>query len=118
MYRGREFSCVLVCFFLMMNNRRMLGEHMPQGGRRNLVNAAMCVALAAATVGAGWSIWSKTQWVGVGGVVAFLLLVGVVHVVRGGGARDEVLPTPEPQTPPSEMDPGRPDAGSEFDELG
>ena len=73
-------------FFLMMNNRRMLGEHLPQGGRRNLVNAAMCVALAAATVGAGWSIWSKTQWYGVGGVVAFLLLAGVVHVVRGGNS--------------------------------
>ena len=73
-------------FFLMMNNRRMLGEHLPQGGRRNLVNAAMCVALAAATVGAGWSIWSKTQWYGVGGVVVFLLLAGVVHVVRGGNS--------------------------------
>mgnify|MGYP001233978059 CR=1 FL=1 len=72
-------------FFLMMNNKRMLGEHLPQGGRRSLVNAAMAVALAAATVGAGWSIWSKTKWIGVGGVAAFLLLVGIVHLVRGGG---------------------------------
>ena len=86
-------------FFLMMNNRRMLGEHLPQGGRRNLVNAAMCVALAAATVGAGWSIWSKTQWYGVGGVVAFLLLAGVVHVVRGGNSGGGVSVSPGSETP-------------------
>ena len=81
-------------FFLMMNNRRMLGEHLPQGGRRNLVNAAMCVALAAATVGAGWSIWSKTHWYGVAGVVAFLSLAGVVHVVRRGGPGGDPAPPP------------------------
>ena len=86
-------------FFLMMNNRRMLGEHLPQGGRRNLVNAAMCVALAAATVGAGWSIWSKTQWYGVGGVVVFLLLAGVVHVVRGGNSGGGVSVSPGSETP-------------------
>ncbi|MED5401335.1 MAG: divalent metal cation transporter [Planctomycetota bacterium] len=90
-------------FFLMMNNRRMLGDHMPQGGRRNLINVAMCVALGAATVGAGWAIWSKAHWYGVGGVAAFLVLVGVVQVVRGGGPRDEPtgspnLPTSSPET--------------------
>lgn len=76
---------------------------MPQGGRRNLVNLAMCVALGAATVGAGWAIWSKAHWYGVGGVAAFLVLVGVVQVVRGGRPRDESagnpnLPTSSPET--------------------
>jgi len=94
-------------FFLMMNNRRMLGDHLPQGGRRNLVNVAMCVALAAATVGAGWSIWSKTHWYGVAGVVAFLGLAGVVHVVRRGGPGGDPAPAPsvdvaDPELPADE----------------
>ena len=100
-------------FFLMMNNRRMLGEHLPQGGRRNLVNAAMCVALAAATVGAGWSIWSKTEWYGVGGVVAFLLLAGVVHVVRGGNSGGGVSVSPGSETPGTGAAPSDPDGQGE-----
>jgi Mn2+/Fe2+ NRAMP family transporter len=100
-------------FFLMMNNRRMLGEHLPQGGRRNLVNAAMCVALAAATVGAGWSIWSKTQWYGVGGVVAFLLLAGVVHVVRGGNSGGGVSVSSGSEIPDIGAAPSDPDGQGE-----
>ena len=100
-------------FFLMMNNRRMLGEHLPQGGRRNLVNAAMCVALAAATVGAGWSIWSKTEWYGVGGVVAFLLLAGVVHVVRGGNSGGGVSVPSGSEIPPVGAAPSDPDGQGE-----
>ena len=82
-------------FFLMMNNRKLLGEHLPQGGRRNLINALMLVALVAATIGAGWSIWSKTAWKGVAGVIAFLLLAAVVHVTRNGASNGHDA-APEP----------------------
>ena len=97
-------------FFLMMNNRRMLGDHMPRGGRRNLVNLAMCVALGAATVGAGWAIWSKAHWYGVGGVAAFLVLVGVVQVVCGGQPRDEPVGSPDGPSSSSETSSGQPDS--------
>ena len=70
-------------FFLMINSKSLLGEHLPQGGKRIAINAVMLVALIAATIGAGWSIWSKLQWIGVAVVVAFLALAGVVHLVRG-----------------------------------
>ena len=70
-------------FILMMNSRSLLGEHLPQGGRRIAINAVMLVAFTAATIGAGWSIWSKLQWKGVGVVVVFLGLAGAVHLMRG-----------------------------------
>ncbi|HAA72411.1 MAG TPA: hypothetical protein DCE55_24955, partial [Planctomycetaceae bacterium] len=43
-------------FFLMINSKSLLGEHLPQGGKRIAINAVMLVALIAATIGAGWSI--------------------------------------------------------------
>ena len=75
-------------FFLMMNNRALLGENLPRGGKRVVINLVMGVALGAATIGAGWSIWTTARWIGVGLVVGFLLLAGLVHLVRGSGSSD------------------------------
>ena len=71
-------------FFLMMNSKSLLGEHRPRGGRRIAVNLVMSLALGAATVGAGWSIWDKAHWWGVAAVVGFLSLAGIVHLLRSG----------------------------------
>ena len=81
-------------FFLMINSKSLLGEHLPQGGKRIAINAVMLVALIAATIGAGWSIWSKLQWIGVAVVVAFLALAGVVHLVRGNQAAPPMADEP------------------------
>ena len=81
-------------FFLMINSKSLLGEHLPQGGKRIAINAVMLVALIAATIGAGWSIWSKLQWIGVAVVVAFLALAGVVHLVRGNQAAHPMADEP------------------------
>ncbi len=70
-------------FFLMMNSRTLLGDNLPTGGRRVAVNLVMGLALVAATIGAGWSIWTKVGLTGVGLVAAFLGLALVVHFVRG-----------------------------------
>ncbi len=70
-------------FFLMMNSRTLLGDNLPTGGRRVAVNLVMGLALLAATIGAGWSIWTKVGQTGVGLVAAFLGLALVVHFVRG-----------------------------------
>jgi len=47
-----------------------------------VLNIAMGVALLAATIGAGWSIWSKVQWIGVIGVGIFFTLAIIVHFTR------------------------------------
>ena len=70
----------------------VLGDEMPRGGRRLGLNTFMLVAVIAATIGAGWSIWGRTQtipgtdimvrWVGVAMVAAFVGLALVVWGVR------------------------------------
>ena len=46
------------------------------------LNLARGLASLAASIGAAWSIWSKIQWIGVGVVAAFILLVWVGHGYR------------------------------------
>lgn len=69
-------------FFLLMNNQKVLGDDLPQGQSRILWNVLMGLACALATVGAGWAIWDKAKWYGVGAVVAFVTLALVVHIQR------------------------------------
>jgi len=73
-----------ITFFLMINSKSLMGDAMPQGNKRIALNIAMLVALAAATVGAGWSVWSKVQWVGVAAVGVFFLAAVVAHFLRSG----------------------------------
>jgi len=83
-------------FFILMNSENALGEHRPRGRSRMIWNILMTGACALSTVGAGWAIWSKVQWVGVGAVVAFVALALFVEMQRtqrradadGGGAVD------------------------------
>jgi Mn2+/Fe2+ NRAMP family transporter len=74
-------------FFLMMNNRALMGSELPGGGRRIALNFFMLVALALAAFGAGWSIWSKIKWLGVGLVTGYILLAVVVHFLRASRRR-------------------------------
>lgn len=71
-----------ITFFLMINNKSLMGTSLPQGNKRIVLNIAMGVALLAATIGAGWSIWSKVQWIGVIGVGIFFTLAIIVHFTR------------------------------------
>ena len=61
-----------ITFFLMINNKSLMGTSLPQGNKRIVLNIAMGVALVAATIGAGWSIWSKAGWWGIVAVALFL----------------------------------------------
>lgn len=54
-----------IAFFFMMNSQSLLGDAMPRGGVRIIVNAAMLLAIAAASVGAGLSVWANVGWIGV-----------------------------------------------------
>ena len=69
-------------FFLLMNNKMVLGDDMPTGRSRVTWNVLMGMACFLATVGAGWAIWDKARWVGVGAVVAFVALALFVHIQR------------------------------------
>ena len=71
-----------ITFFLMINNKSLIGTSLPQGNKRIVLNIAMGVALVAATIGAGWSIWSKVQWTGVIAVGIFFALAIIVHFTR------------------------------------
>ena len=71
-----------VTFFLMMNSRTLLGDAMPTGIRRLAFNLAMLVAIAAATVGAGLSIWTNLGWQGVAAVAAFIAVAAVAGLWR------------------------------------
>jgi hypothetical protein len=71
-----------ITFFLMINSRSLMGDALPQGNKRIVLNIAMLVALVAATIGAGWSIWSKVQWTGVTVVGLFILAAVFAHLLR------------------------------------
>ena len=71
-----------ITFFLMINNKSLMGTSLPKGGNRIILNIAMGVALIAATIGAAWSIWSKVQWTGVIAVGIFIGLAIIAHFAR------------------------------------
>ena len=75
-----------ITFFLMINSKSLMGEAIPKGNKRIVLNIAMLVALIAATIGAGWSIWSKVQWNGIIAVGIFIALVVVVHFTKSKNA--------------------------------
>ena len=71
-----------IAFLLLMNQKAMLGDNMPRGGKRVLWNVLMIIATAVATLVAIWSLWWKLQWKGIGLLVGFIVLCIVVHFVR------------------------------------
>ena len=71
-----------ITFFLMINSKSLMGDAIPTGNKRIVLNISMLVALIAATIGAGWSIWSKVQWIGIVAVGIFISLAVVVHFTK------------------------------------
>ena len=73
----------------MINSKNLMGDALPKGNKRIVLNAAMLVAVVAATIGAGWSIWSKAQWAGVTAVGVFILAAVVAHFLRSGRSTEK-----------------------------
>ena len=69
-------------FFLLMNQKRYLGENAPMGLKRLLWNVLMALAAGVASIGCVWSLWSKLQWLGIAILVGFIVLCIVVHFAR------------------------------------
>ncbi len=68
-------------FALLMNQRKLLGRYTPSGLRRVQWNVLMTVALIAAGFGSVWTLWDKAKWFGVGGLIAFIVLLMVTQVL-------------------------------------
>ena len=64
-----------VTFFLMMNNRSLLGDAMPRGLFRLVANLVMLAAIGVAGFGAGMSIYANLGWGGMAAVGVFIALV-------------------------------------------
>jgi hypothetical protein len=69
-------------FYSLMNQKKLLGENMPRGGKRVLWNVLMAIAAGLAAFASVWSLWSKLQWIGVGLILVFLGLILIVRKAR------------------------------------
>ena len=68
-----------ITFFLLMNQRKLLGENMPQGGHRVLWNVLMFTAASIATVSSLYMVWQKTHEKG---MIAIAVLLGIALIVQ------------------------------------
>ena len=63
-----------IAFFFMMNSPSLLGDAMPRGMLRVIVNVAILVAIIAASIGAGLSVWANVGWIGVAFAAGFVVI--------------------------------------------
>ena len=66
-------------FYLMMNQRSLLGEDTPTGGWSVLFNSLMGIAVLYAGAASLWSVWSKGGYWGLSVAAGFILLVLIVQ---------------------------------------
>ncbi len=77
-------------FFLMMNNKKLLGAAMPQGGKRFAWNILMAVAVILAGIGSVYMAHKKAGMIGIGCIIGFVVLVvGSAFMLRGGTSSEE-----------------------------
>lgn len=83
-----------ITFFLMMNSKKILGDDLPQGASKIKWNVLMLIAVAFATYGAAYAIWSKrmlmfgieVRWIAIG-IYLVLLALGVYHHAKRKNAQ-------------------------------
>jgi len=76
-----------ITFFLMMNQKKLLGENAPRGIRKLGWNLMMGIAAGTASVGSVYMIWTKVRWNGIAVVVGFIFLAILVHFNRVNGEK-------------------------------
>lgn len=69
-------------FLLLMNQKSMLGNNMPRGGKRALWNILMAISVCTATLVSIWSLWSRLKSWSILVIAVFIGLILVVHFVR------------------------------------
>lgn len=73
-----------LAFLLLMNQKAMLGDNMPQGGKRVIWNVLMVITTGIATLVSIWSLWSRLGGWSIAVIVVFVGLILVVHFIRKG----------------------------------
>lgn len=61
-------------FFLLINQKRLLKDDLPSGGKRLLTNVSMALAAGVALLASCWVIFNKAGYAGLVGVFALLFL--------------------------------------------
>jgi hypothetical protein len=67
-----------------MNQKVMLGDNMPRGGKRVLWNVLMIFATVVASFVSIWSLWSRIGKLSIVLIAAFVGLILVVHFIQKG----------------------------------
>jgi hypothetical protein len=73
-------------FFFMMNQRKLLKDEMPTGGRRVAWNVLMGIAATVASIASVITVQDKAGAKGLAAVVVFVGLAVVVHFMRPRGS--------------------------------
>ncbi|MHC4259423.1 MAG: divalent metal cation transporter [Planctomycetota bacterium] len=71
-------------FYLLMNQKSLLGDNMT---RRAAWNLLMAVAAGLASFGCLWTLWSKFKWIGISLIIAFVALALFVQAIRSARQR-------------------------------
>ena len=68
-------------FYMMMNQKSLMGDNMPRGLKRLVWILLMSVAACFAATASVWSLWLKLKWWGIAIAVGFTLLAILVHFI-------------------------------------
>ncbi len=92
-----------ISFFLLMNQKTLLGNEMPRGGRRIAWNALMGLALIIIVPASLYELWTQYNVRGLGVAVLFVIFAGIVHYLRPPrSVTDHEADSPPPPPPSSE----------------
>ena len=69
-------------FFLLFNQKSLLGDQMPRGGKRIAANLALAVAAGVSMFASCWAVWAKAGVYGIAGVALFFGVALVVQFTR------------------------------------
>jgi len=69
-------------FFLLINQKKLLGDSRLKGIKGVLANIAMFVATSIALAASSWAVWSKAGYYGIAGIALFLGSAIVVGILR------------------------------------
>ena len=75
-------------FFLLMNQKSLLGADMPSGWRRFMWNLLMFISASVATVGSIYMVHIKAGGKGIAAIAVFSLVAVLVHFNRKNSAKD------------------------------
>ena len=71
-----------IAFFLLMNQKKFMGDDMPTGAARVVWNVLMTLSVLLTMALSFWCLWDKAKYVGLALFFGFGILVAAVHYMR------------------------------------